>query len=194
MSHDITHTLFQHVFRHLHRAHPRIHLGSLYKTHIIHQLNHIMIHKYRCLNNLGITWIDPRGSHGIRNPDRSVINTIVFQVSRIKFRIIRRKILSSHHIFKPNFLESLIPLQNSFTNRLLPSLREFIIHVENNLFHGFNQFTPFIRFHIFRAHIPFIGKSNCLHFVRIFRQLLLRRSKIPDTRVSNTGVHDRFFR
>ena len=189
MRYDIAQTLVQYILRKFGSSHSWINLCRLHKSHIIHQLDNIMIYKYRGINNLTISGINPWWSHRIRDSDRSIINTVILYISRIKFRIIFREVFHLHYILKANTFKSFIPYQHPFMNTLFPFFRESIVNIKKNRLRRFNKFSSLVSFYIFRIYIPLISISIHFHSVIIISNLFLIWSKIANARISHTRHH-----
>ena len=121
-------------------------LSSLNKNPVIQQLYNIMIQIYRSIQYFSTARIYPRGTHCIFNSNRRITNTRVFQIIRIKFRIIFRKFFSLDSLYKTYFFKWLIPLVDSFKYRCFPTIRETTIYIKNNRLHRCHLFTLYITF------------------------------------------------
>ena len=157
---------------------------------MIGQLHDIIKNNDRCVNDLTCSRISPRGPHSIRDRSRNITNTRVFQIIRIKSRIILREIPHLDHVLQPDLLESNIPTQSSLPHGFLPHGRKSIIHIKHDRFHGFHQLTSFIGLHIFRFHPPAIGQRVNLNPVLVGRNMLFRiRNKHPNPGITHPWMH-----
>ena len=153
-----------------------------------------MINQHGSIDHFTVTRINPRWSLSISHPDRTITYTRIFDIIRIKLRVIFRKIIRLNSIFETDFFKSLVPKSDSRMNGSLPFVRKCIVHVINDRFHWFHQFSPLISLHILRLKVPAINIINVFHAIQIIRNHLFTGNEITDTRVCQTGTHPRFFR
>ena len=160
VSDNIVKAFIQYVLWQLFRAHSFIYLCGLHETHIVHELDDIVVNIHGSVDNLPGTRVCPRGPHPVSHIDRRITDARIFQVVRVKFRVIHREIFCLHHVFKTDFLESGIPFQDSRMDCFFPFSRKCIVDVEHNGFHRLDQFTPLVCLHILRLHVPAIHEIN----------------------------------
>ncbi len=176
MSNHILNGFIPYVIRHFARSHTSINLRCLDKSPEIIQFDYIIVHNNGSIQNFSRGRINPARSHCIRCWIRRIANARIFQIVRIKFRIIFWEIIYLHNIFESYFFKSLIPSQNSFTNSRFPLLRESIIHIPDYRFHRFHQFSFFPSFHVGWFYSPTIYQCEYPHTILFLCQIHFQQS------------------
>ena len=193
MSHLVSNHVFQRlahdIVGHLLCPHGRIELCRLKNTPVIQRPRHIIINKYTGIQNLSRHRVYPSNPLGILVRVRNIVYTRIFQVSRVKFRIVRREVLHLNGIFKPNLLESLIPSQYTFLDRLFPVLREIGIHVHHDRLQGLGQHALPISFRIFGLQTPTMHVGIGTNVTALLRDIAFIREECTYTGVREPGTH-----
>ena len=189
VSNHVFQRLIHNIVGHILCPHGRIELCRLKDTPVIQRPCHIIINKNTGIQNLSRHRVDPGNSLGILMRVRYITYTRVFQVSRVKFGVIRREVFHLNGIFKPDLLESLVPSQYTFFNRLFPVLREIGIHVHHNRFHGLGQHSLPISFRIFGLQTPAMHVRIGTNVTPLFRNITFIRKESTDTGVREPGTH-----
>ena len=148
-----------------------------------------MVYIDRRIQDFSRSRIRPRGTHPVSDTNWGITNTTIFQVIRIKFQIICRKITADHDVFHTDFLESFVPFFNSRMYGSLPLFRETIIHVEHDGLYRFHQFSPLVSLHIFRLHSPTIHQKSIFGSIRTGGHIFLHGIEKSYSRISQTFTH-----
>ena len=189
VSYHVTDTFPSQFLGHRYRSHVRIRLSCLNESPILHKLQQVMIHVYRSIHYLTGSRIRPRRSHGVSHPRRRVTHARVFQIIRIKFRIVCREIDCPYNILKPDSFKSGIPLFHSRFDVFSPALGKRIIHVKHNRFLGFNKFTSPVGSLVARLYPPTVGIKQGIHPARLTREFRLILKKYIYPRIGHPRTH-----
>ena len=95
-------------------------------------------------------------------------------------------------IFKPGFLKSRLPLQNSFFGIFFQFFGKAIIQIEHDRLFRFSQNSLDIAIHILRLQIPFRNDRSFFDPVRITSEIIIIQRLVPHPFIGITNSHTSF--
>ena len=160
----ISKALAHHIVWEYMRTYSRIHCPRLYQTPIVYQSYHVVVPDNLSRNNLSRARIHIARPHGILNSCCGITECIVASIVGIEGRI-GGIIECLDGVFEACSLKSRIPVFYPLLDGRAPLFGESIVHIEENWFYGFDEFSTLIGGCIFGFEAPTMDESEALYLV-----------------------------
>ena len=162
VGHHVAQGVVHHLAGQFHAAHRLVGLGRLDEAPVVHQLDNVVEHVDRGVDDLAAARIDPRGPHSVGDADGRIADARIFDVVGVELRVVLRKLTGLDGLFESDAFERLVPLLDGLENGLAPALGEIGVDVEDDRFLGPDELPAAVGRLVRRLDAPAVGVAEQL--------------------------------